>query len=217
MRSIHIGQQGAADWDGKAPFTFDDTEPVSPHSLNSHRSDSPLTGISSGMSPRRVPVPIMDHDQNHGLGFGVGFGHTFNDTHRETASTARSSPSIYPASLPPSGDDDVTETTQSPDTEHSPVFSFRSLTGPAPPRPPRSHLRQSSTKFYEMYPVTPPTSVSSHEPSKPPSPILDQAKAIQRRTLLDVSPAVQFWSCFPSPYASSRFALVARNRPHRTE
>jgi len=164
------------------------------HSSNTHHqhSDSaPLVGIGSGMSPRRVPVPadhlLDNHQYNRGLGFGIGYGRVFNDDHRDRISVAQSSPSIYPVSLPPSGDDDNTDVTQSPTIENS-DFSPKNVVKGAPPRPPRSHLRRSITKPFEIYPITPAPSTSSHAASDPPSPILDQTKVINRRTLLDVRP-----------------------------
>jgi hypothetical protein len=88
-----------------------------------------------------------------------------------------STPSIYPASLPPNDDghseaDDVVE----------PVVA------PVPPRPPRSHLRESA-KNLNYVPLTPPTSHSSHSSqSSPPSPIVEprHQDILFRRTILDV-------------------------------
>ncbi|KAF8078654.1 hypothetical protein FPV67DRAFT_1689360 [Lyophyllum atratum] len=195
MRIINNNRQ-EVNWDGSAPFTFSgETRQVSLHSTTSqHDTDAatPFVGIGSGMSPRRVPVPshhfVDNPNNNPGLGFGVGYGRAFGEDHRDRVSIAQSSPSIYPVSLPPSGDDDTTDATVSPTVENASDFSSRHIIVGAPPRPPRSHLRRSITKPSEMYPITPPTSVSSHAPSNPPSPILDQAKVISRRTLLDVRP-----------------------------
>ncbi|GLB36123.1 putative rab subfamily of small GTPases [Lyophyllum shimeji] len=193
MRSVNDNHQDI-NWDGSAPFAFGNEEPrrLSMHSSSSHHHNdvTPLVGIGSGMSPRRVPVPKDDLYTNESrvVGFGVGYGRAFNDDRRDRASLAQSSPSIYPASLPPSGDEETIDATQSPISEHSSGSSSRKVVAGAPPRPPRSHLRRSITKPYDVYPVTPPTSVSSHAPSKPPSPILDQTKVTGRRTLLDVRP-----------------------------
>lgn len=192
MRNINNHLQDV-NWDGSTPFAFSgEARRVSLHSSSSHHNDAtPLVGVESGMSPRRVPVPtdtdnfLRDSHENYSLGFGVGYGRAFNDDRHERASITQSSPSIYPASILPSADEDTTDATQSPTVENFCDFFPRKVAG-APPRPPRSHLRRSVTKNFEAYPVTPPTSVSSHAPSKPPSPVLDQAKVIGRRTLLDV-------------------------------
>jgi len=112
-------------------------------------------------------------------------------------SLAQSSPSLYPPTLPNDDDDSVYE-----EVDLKPKSDVPPL---APPRPPRSHLRDG-LKTQESYPMTPPPSVSSHSSSsKPPSPIADlfrstlstfpvesplQEDVLHRRTLLDVRPRV---------------------------
>ncbi|KAJ7169852.1 hypothetical protein C8R46DRAFT_215738 [Mycena filopes] len=71
-------------------------------------------------------------------------------------SLAQSSPSIYPPSLPPVNDDRPAEAAPLPLRRYSSEASV----APAPPRPRRSHLRESSKAQL----VTPPSSVSSHSP-----------------------------------------------------
>ncbi|KAG6814058.1 hypothetical protein H0H92_003105 [Tricholoma furcatifolium] len=158
----------------------------------SHSDIAPL--VSHVLSPRRVPVPTVNPFDDPSLaaglvGYGLGYGLEYNRVLRDrldTASIAQSSPSIYPASLPPLGDDDNTDATQSPVTEHSfDIPNPKVVPSQAPPRPPRSHLRRSLTKPFEMYPITPPSSVSSH--TAPDSP-LDATKVVRRKTLLDVRP-----------------------------
>ncbi|KAG6890429.1 hypothetical protein C0995_008783 [Termitomyces sp. Mi166 len=173
-------------------------ESIGHHSFNSSSglNVAPLGSPAFMPSPRRVPVPVIDPFEDTfsttGLvGSGVGYGHMHHNEHRlKSVSTAQSSPSIYPPSLPPSGDDDnTTDATQSPISDYSSdVSHFKFIASGAPPRPPRSPLRQSlMLKPLETYPITPPSSVSSHTP--PSSPIvLDAAKIVNRRTLLDVQP-----------------------------
>jgi len=108
---------------------------------------------------------------------------------------AQSSPSIYPPSLPPTGDDDNLPVAQWPTEKAAPQPLHDSFIVEAPPRPPRSLLRRNSVKVSEVYPLTPPASISSHSQSKPPSPTTpDQPHfkgpqdVLNRRTLLDVRP-----------------------------
>ncbi|PPR05704.1 hypothetical protein CVT26_008945 [Gymnopilus dilepis] len=88
-----------------------------------------------------------------------------------------SSPSIYPVTLPPDEDDhhEAEENTSSQEP----------VSPKPPPRPPRSHLRESA-KFREYEPLTPPDSVSAS--SLPPSPISESRPQdiLSRRTLLDI-------------------------------
>ncbi|KAG6857534.1 hypothetical protein H0H87_000133 [Tephrocybe sp. NHM501043] len=149
-------------------------------------------------SPKRVPVPIIDPFEDYTsttglIGHGTGYGHTIHDDLRklDRASIAQSSPSIYPASLPPSSED--TDATRSPTLENSPIDvpHHKSPHTGAPPRPPRSHLRRSLTKPFEMYPITPPSSVSSHTPPQSPFTSLAPAEVVNRRTLLDVRPQIR--------------------------
>lgn len=143
--------------------------------------------------PRNTPVSsALDHDK-------------YNET--SGASVAPSSPSIYPESLPP------TDEPSSPDGSepksqfkpHPEPILRRALSVPghaeAPPRPPRSHLRDSH-KPTDTILLTPPASLSSHGHSKPPSPETQHAGLPEhlatRRTLLNVG------SC----EASSRFLRV---------
>ncbi|KAJ3511407.1 hypothetical protein NLJ89_g4111 [Agrocybe chaxingu] len=100
-------------------------------------------------------------------------------------SFAPSTPSLYPASLPPIDDDHDSQGDLSNLKPTTPVTSV-------PPRPPRSHLRESA-KIVDYAPLTPPASISSYSNSKPPSPISEvrpqEARPqdiFTRRTLLDV-------------------------------
>ncbi|KXN90057.1 hypothetical protein AN958_05062 [Leucoagaricus sp. SymC.cos] len=113
--------------------------------------------------PRNTPVSISPrHDRF---------------TEPSGASIAPSSPSIYPESLPPT-DDSPSPVDSEPRTQ---LRSFpepllrRSLSTPghagAPPRPPRSHLRDSH-KLTDILPLTPP---SSHGHSKSSNPEVNYA------------------------------------------
>ncbi len=111
-------------------------------------------------------------------------------------SIAPSSPSIYPESLPPVDD---SPNTVGPESKLQ-IRSYpepllrRALSvpghGDVPPRPPRSHLRESY-KPGDIIPLTPPTSMSSHGQSQPPSPeeyypgILEHS--VTRRATFNVS------------------------------
>jgi hypothetical protein len=78
----------------------------------------------------------------------IGLAITTNESKH---SLARSSPSIYPPSLPPANDDRGFEEPQRYRDNASP---------PPPPRPRRSHLRDAPSKGI----LTPPSSVSDHSP-----------------------------------------------------
>lgn len=122
-------------------------------------------------------------------------------------SIAPSSPSIYPESLPPADDlpSPVGPEPKSQIRLHPEPLLRRTLSvpshGDAPPRPPRSHLRESY-KPGDIIPLTPPTSLSSHGHSQPPSPeeynpgMLEHS--VTRRATFNVS------SCglFPKPSSS---------------
>jgi hypothetical protein len=101
-------------------------------------------------------------------------------------SIAQSSPSIYPPSLPSTGDDDHPEVK---DWQLENVLHIQSvnIVTDVPPRPPRSLLRRNS-KPSDVLPLTLPSSSSSRS-----SPIVDRLKLkgsqdniLNRRTLLDV-------------------------------
>lgn len=85
---------------------------------------------------------------------------------RESQRSLQSSPSLYPATLPPN---DVA-------LEHEEVeFPSIGQREEPPPRPPRSRLRErASSRSFDTSAMNSPTSVSSHEthhPSNPPSPV----------------------------------------------
>jgi len=137
--------------------------------------------------PRRVDPPMLLGGQNNNRGpqagpydDAIGLAITTDD-HRDNPSV-ESSPSIYPASLPPTAEDE-------------PVQPL------PPPRPRRSHLRDSSKAQL----ITPPSSVSSHSPVHDAvNPFLAESESpsvqnggvqlneiMGRRTLLDVRPMSQ--------------------------
>ena len=108
------------------------------------------------------------------------------DRSRFRHSYTPSTPSVYPATL--AAEEDVHFPA---DVEPSKPMQRQSAIA-APPRPPRSHLRESG-KYASYVPPTPPTTASgsshSHETdSNPPSPISEHRPqdVFTRRTLLDV-------------------------------
>jgi len=190
------------------PRPLPDEDPFTPAAMRSF--DRPWDGAS--------PARSLHQDNSTGLGlYGVPpvrrvdpptdyMGHYEKAEPRQAGLTimttsdpkpsAQSSPSIYPASLPPANDGhEIFEEFQPPPV---PV---------APPRPRRSHLRDSASKTPL---VTPPSSVSSHSPISefagpfgftPTSADGEQStfqhgglqlnEIIGRRTLLDVRPRSQ--------------------------
>lgn len=114
-------------------------------------------------------------------------------------SIAPSSPSIYPESLPPADDlpSPVGPESKYQTRPYPEPLLRRALSvpghGDAPPRPPRSHLRESH-KPGDIIPLTPPASVSSHGHSQPPSPegyypgITEHSAT--RRAMLNVRPRI---------------------------
>ncbi|PFH54448.1 hypothetical protein AMATHDRAFT_44326 [Amanita thiersii Skay4041] len=124
-----------------------------------------------------------------------GAGHILKPV--SPTSIAESSPSIYPASLPPIDDGDE-ETTGQRIQENT--DSHRDLENQkpetyiveAPPRPPRSRLRTLTSK--DLY-ITPPPSSGSSSDASPISglgpdysPVKGPRAILARRTLLDVRP-----------------------------
>lgn len=98
-------------------------------------------------------------------------------------SMAPSSPSIYPASLP--DEDDEHEARHI--IPEPPQKDFVTPVSTVPPRPPRSHLRESAKFGSNARPLTPPD--SSHTTSQPPSPSSEPSRSqdvFGRRTILDV-------------------------------
>lgn len=172
------------------PFTVGDGS----HGMNH-------TGVGSGMHATEDWVPSTGpFSDDHAIvpnrpGLVIA---TDRDTIPSRLSLAQSSPSIYPPSLPEEDDE------WQYDNRVQQQFVVQ-----APPRPPRSHLREIVSRPAEFYPMTPPPSSSSHSYSKPPSPLYDISKGMTsaldeaasdhshpkgpqdifaRRTLLDVRP-----------------------------
>ncbi|KAF5356089.1 hypothetical protein D9756_003739 [Leucocoprinus leucothites] len=108
------------------------------------------------------------------------------------ASIAPSSPSIYPESLPPTDD------TSSP-TDSEPKPQLRTFPEPllhrslntgqsgAPPRPPRSHLRDSQ-KPTDFIPLTPPSSQGHSKLASPETQYAGLPEPFTPRTWLNVRP-----------------------------
>ncbi|KAJ7597009.1 hypothetical protein C8J56DRAFT_918915 [Mycena floridula] len=130
-----------------------------------------LTGINDSPNDR------YSRNDTRAIGLAIT---TRSDPGKSQMSLAQSSPSLYPPTLPAEYPDDIFEEM---DLQEEP----RKV---PPPRPPRSHLRDS-VKASAGYPLTPPSSESSHTAvSNPPSPLefRPQPFAEGRRTLLDVRP-----------------------------
>jgi len=160
------------------------------------RNPSPLVDVplshdrrsfGHGTSILPGPHPAMsgsDSEDHHPLDtLGLAYSTDF-PRHAKRGSYAPSSPSLYPASLPPDDDEDSNEMEEG-------VANLKTrdpFVVPVPPRPPRSHLRQSSKGVVDYIPMTPPASVSSQLYSKTPSPISETRvqDVFARRTLLDV-------------------------------
>ncbi|KAF9475978.1 hypothetical protein BDN70DRAFT_200116 [Pholiota conissans] len=144
----------------------------------------PIAKLTSHMPP---PLSPQEHAQ-----FVQAYSTdapTPPDRSRFRHSYTPSTPSIYPATLPLEDDDHVPveESIAKPAAD----VTQRESSVPVPPRPPRSHLRESA-KGLSYAPPTPPTSNSSHaNDSDPPSPIsMSEARTqdfVTRRTFLDVS------------------------------
>jgi hypothetical protein len=186
-------------WDGRRRTLIDNENPT-PMS-----TDGPTNGLGlSGVGPEAALT--------HGGGYNPGYNllgasyeqnmislavSTNRDGGQSRPSLAQSSPSIYPPTLPAHDEDGIVYE----DIDMGPPTLSRSPSSGAPPRPPRSHLRDSVVKGSEYFPMTPPPSVSSHghsdpfaDPSFSPSSRPSSAhihKAVQedifnRRTILDV-------------------------------
>jgi len=169
--------------------------------------------------PQMQPVHFSagsPSSENHELE-NVGLAYSTNLTvpvaQFKRHSLTPSSPSIYPASLPPDdqGDDGFFQGQELRSSENSvvpvlkPEIPARSparrlsesasgagVSATVPPRPPRSHLRESIAKVQQddanaYKPLTPPASEPTS--SKPPSPISEPRPqdVLNRRTLLDVN------------------------------
>jgi len=141
--------------------------------------------------PDPYPIALLSNvapasPQEH-PNFGLAHSTDMPDRSRFRHSYTPSTPSIYPATLPLDNDD-----RHEIDEEAIVKPVQRESSKPTPPRPPRSHLRESA-KGLSYAPLTPPTSNSSHgSDSNPPSPIsmseMRTQDAFTRRTFLDVRP-----------------------------
>ncbi|CAA7265827.1 unnamed protein product [Cyclocybe aegerita] len=177
---------------------YDSYSQTSPQMRTAGNAQDAVSMEHRSVSPA-IDAPIMTHNRRslrnggasepHPQHLGNGLQHLDNvDLDLLVRSPFRNSfapstPSLYPASLPPVNDDHDGQGDLS-----KPVAPVTSV----PPRPPRSHLRESA-KIVDYAPPTPPASISSQSNSMPPSPISEvrpqEARPqdiFTRRTLLDV-------------------------------
>ena len=138
--------------------------------------------IVPGPHPTMTPSDSEDHHPQNAVGYAYGKD---ANKHGRRGSYAPSSPSLYPASLPAEEEDHEVDDAVG-NLKHQDLHVVT-----VPPRPPRSHLRNSSKGFAEYTPMTPPGSVSSSSQiysAKTPSPISETRPqdVFTRRTLLDV-------------------------------
>lgn len=175
------------DWNDRAPGGSLGARNSMHSSSTQRHSAVGLVGVGSGMRSTDHQMhsgKLWDDTRLHGV--SLPFDHNL---FHSRASIAQSSPSIYPASLPPDVDDNNAEVARRTEKPPSPPPQ-NPFVAEAPPRPPRSILRRNSMRApAEMYPMTPPASASSHSHSKPPSPIVESKgpqDIFNRRTLLDV-------------------------------
>ncbi|TFK41190.1 hypothetical protein BDQ12DRAFT_733503 [Crucibulum laeve] len=155
-----------------------------------------LAGVGTGRYTTRRPAPSdgpFDAPYDRGA---IGLALTTNNQRDPVTRSAQSSPSIYPASLPAEDGNNAALWEQIDLNNQQPP---KSTMDAPPPRPPRSHLRDTALRAFEYHPMTPPASVSSHAGSKPPSPTTEQIQSkgspdnvFARRTLLDVRPRPPF-------------------------
>uniref|UniRef100_A0A8H7YAK2 Mid2 domain-containing protein n=1 Tax=Psilocybe cubensis TaxID=181762 RepID=A0A8H7YAK2_PSICU len=184
MRSV--GSTRDRNWDqGSGGSPLLSQEPMS------HEQRNIFGGLSLIPDPYPAAHSINPHNQAHyeyphaGIAYTTDMANPIAPFKRH--SLTPSSPSIYPATLPP----DDNERPEAGDPNLEPVQ--KELISPVslstvPPRPPRSHLRESAKFGHYAAPLTPPESNSSHN-SQPSSPVADTNRPqdfFTRRTLLDV-------------------------------
>ncbi|KAF8971345.1 hypothetical protein BDZ97DRAFT_1786025 [Flammula alnicola] len=187
MRTVDSGQsgqsgQGDVQWGRTSPALLLGGEPTAHEYRNfGHRGASLYPDPHPMFNPTNMVdfVELERQEQQN-----VGLAHSLDVPNRAyfRHSMAPSTPSIYPATLPPDEDDHREA------EEAISKLAQRESVVPVPPRPPRSHLRESAKSLNYGAPPTPPTSVSSASHSNPPSPISESHPydLFTRRTLLDV-------------------------------
>lgn len=162
----------------------------------------PLSGEDPFRDPPHVPrnTPVSFSPNHDRLNESSG------------VSIAPSSPSIYPESLPPTVDTpspvDPEPKTQAKYFSETLLRRSLSVTShtDAPPRPPRSYLRESQ-KVNDVSPLTPPASVSSHGHSDLEPQFIFHP---MRRNTLHVSFHVDLNSLDISKFPCSFFRLVGK-------
>jgi hypothetical protein len=190
MRALYPDHPPLTNWDVRRHTLLEDENPLP---LNPHNSSLGLSGLG----------PVYNQHQ-----FGLAVTTPSPDMRQNSrVSLAQSSPSIYPATLPAGPDEDL--------MFEEGIMRPPVAPAPAPPRPPRSLLRDySARKSVEYNPMTPPPSDSSHPSTKAPSPVMDRQPSLtrrnpshddvlSRRTLLDVSGPLFPHSIIPYRYSDS--------------
>jgi len=190
------------------------TTPVYPDTYPILRSAPAANGLLP-TSPSMAGYPVTDaFAPPPGIGYGYAMersGRITDSNHLARPGPQRTStPSLYPASLP-GEEPERREIGNIIPSEPAPFggrLAHRStlpslstqrmadedailMPAPggasAPPRPPRSQLRKSSTRSVDFTPLTPPDS-QTHSPTKTPSPTSETRSqdVLTRRTLLDI-------------------------------
>lgn len=150
---------------------------------NSVNREFPSTGHAVSQPLHHPEIHPMDPPvDDHNVGLAYLTDPPTNNVPGHRHSMTPSTPSIYPLALPLQDDnlhkagDDFPSVTQRPEDVVNP-----------PPRPPRSHLRESAKKL-DYPPLTPPGSASSHTYTNTPSFVSEPRPqdVLSRRTILDV-------------------------------
>lgn len=129
-------------------------------------------------------IPLDYNERRNGISQAIEVPDRARFRHSYTPST----PSVYPATLAAEEDVHFPAEVEPSKLLQREAATPRESNVPVPPRPPRSHLRESA-KYLSYAPPTPPTSASSNSHgSNPPSPISEHLPQdlFTRRTLLDV-------------------------------
>jgi hypothetical protein len=178
MRSLDSGYH-AFQWDRM------DAGSLLENSLN-HESPSIASQHLHHPDIQTMSIPadpgFSDADEDRNMGLGYSTDPPTNNIPRYRHSLTSSTPSIYPSILLPQGDDFHEAEDDFPSVTQRPEGVVN-----VPPRPPRSHLRESAKKL-DFSPLTPSGSDSSHTYTNT-STLVSESRpqdVLSRRTILDV-------------------------------